>query len=64
MILAANDTYVIDAHRGYSNTDGQNIDINWILLYQINNGKIQRVQNFSGNPSASDQFFNAYFTSK
>ena len=63
MILAANDTYVIDAHRGYSNTDtGSDIDINWVLLYQIENGKIKRVQNFSGDLYASDAFFNEFFT--
>ncbi|MBO9491623.1 nuclear transport factor 2 family protein [Endozoicomonas sp. G2_1] len=61
MILAANDTYVIDAHRGFSNTDGENIDINWILLYQIENGKIKRVQNFSGDLYRSDAFFNSFF---
>ena len=61
MILAANDTYVIDAHRGYSNVNGENIDLNWILLYQIEDGKIKRVQNFSGDLYASDAFFNSLF---
>ena len=60
MILAANDTYVIDAHRGFSHVDGENIDINWVLLYQIDNGKIKRVQNFSGDLYASDSFFNNF----
>ncbi|MFD2165613.1 nuclear transport factor 2 family protein [Thalassotalea euphylliae] len=64
MILAANDTYVIDAHRGWSNTGGDNIDINWVLLYQIENGKIKRVQNFSGNQYASDQFFTTFLKHK
>lgn len=63
MILAANDTYVIDAHRGYSNTEGQNIDINWVLLYQIEDGKIKRVQNFSGDQYHSDAFFNQFAAS-
>ncbi|USD66640.1 nuclear transport factor 2 family protein [Vibrio sp. SCSIO 43136] len=61
MILAANDTYVIDAHRGYSTSADQNIDINWILLYQIKDGKIQRVQNFSGDLYSSDAFFDEFF---
>ena len=61
MILAANDNYVIDAHRGWSNTDsGENIDLNWVLLYQIEGGKIKRVQNFSGDLYASDAFFTRY----
>jgi ketosteroid isomerase-like protein len=34
MILAANDNYVIDAHRGWSNvTSGENVDLNWVLFY-------------------------------
>ena len=60
MILAANDQYVIDAHRGYSTTEEGNIDLNWVLLYQVQGGKIQRVQNFSGDLYASDVFFSAY----
>lgn len=60
MILAANDTYVIDAHRGFSNLQGENIDLNWILLYQVEDGKIKRVQNFSGDLYASDAFFNQF----
>lgn len=61
MILAANDTYVIDAHRGWSSKADDNIDLNWILLYQIEDGKIKRVQNFSGDLYASDQFFDTFF---
>ncbi|WP_235202627.1 MULTISPECIES: nuclear transport factor 2 family protein [Vibrio] len=61
MILAANDTYVIDAHRGFSTAADENIDLNWILLYQIEDGKIKRVQNFSGDLYTSDAFFNAFF---
>ncbi|WP_406609457.1 nuclear transport factor 2 family protein [Agarivorans sp. JK6] len=63
MILAANDTYVIDAHRGWSSTANDNIDLNWILLYQIENGKIKRVQNFSGDVYQSDRFFNKFAAS-
>lgn len=62
MILAANDRYVIDAHRGWSTGATDNIDLNWILLHQIKNGKIQRVQNFSGDLYASDRFFSHFFS--
>lgn len=61
MILAANDSYVIDAHRGWSNVEGENIDLNWVLIYQIKDGRIKRVQNFSGDPYRSDEFFEAAF---
>ncbi|MCV6602942.1 MAG: nuclear transport factor 2 family protein, partial [Cohaesibacter sp.] len=60
MILAANDNYVIDAHRGWSNTGTGDVDLNWVLLYQIIDGKIQRIQNFSGDLYTSDVFFDAY----
>lgn len=61
MILAANSNYVIDAHRGWSNTGSDDIDLNWILIYQIENGKIKRVQNFSGDLYRSDEFFNRMY---
>jgi ketosteroid isomerase-like protein len=58
MILAANDNYVIDAHRGWSNvTNGENVDLNWVLLYQIENNKINRVINFAGDQPLADEFF-------
>lgn len=63
MILAANDNYVIDAHRGWSNTGGNDVDLNWVLLYQIIDGKIKRIQNFSGDLYVSDKFFTDYATS-
>ncbi|WED23672.1 nuclear transport factor 2 family protein [Vibrio sp. JC009] len=63
MILAANDTYVIDAHRGWSSNTKDNVDLNWILLYQIEDGKIKRVQNFSGDLYKSDKFFNEFVQS-
>lgn len=61
MILAANDTYVIDAHRGWSTNAEDNIDLNWVLLYQIEDGKIKRVQNFSGDVDAANAFFDGFF---
>ncbi|WCE31836.1 nuclear transport factor 2 family protein [Vibrio sp. SCSIO 43137] len=64
MILAANDTYVIDAHRGWSSKADENIDLNWILLYQIEDGKIKRVQNFSGDLYESDKFFAKFAASQ
>jgi len=58
MILAANENYVIDAHRGWNTKGNKQVDLNWILLYQIVDGKIKRVQNFSGDIYTSDNFFN------
>jgi ketosteroid isomerase-like protein len=62
LIFSANDNYVIDAHRGWSNTGENDIDVNWILVYQIENGKIKKVQNFSADPYISDALFNALYT--
>lgn len=66
MIFAANDNYVIDAHRGWSTKgkNGKNVDLNWVLLYQIIDGKIKRVQNFSGDTYVSDEFFDNFFKDK
>lgn len=61
MIVAANDRYVIDAHRGWSNSGKGDIDLNWVLLYQVEDGKIRRVQNFSGDLYASDEFFDRFY---
>lgn len=61
MIVAANDHYVIDAHRGWSTTGKNDIDLNWILIYQIEDDKIRRVQNFSGDLYSSDEFFNRFY---
>jgi ketosteroid isomerase-like protein/fermentation-respiration switch protein FrsA (DUF1100 family) len=62
MILAANDNYVIDAHRGWSNTGENDIDMNWALLYKIEDGKIKQVQNFSADSYSADKFFDSVYT--
>ena len=56
-ILSANKDYVIDCHRGYGEYDGKKIDINWVLLYQVEDGKIRKVQNFAGDQHEADAFF-------
>lgn len=60
-ILAENDNYVIDCHRGWGDFEGHSIDMNWVLLYKIENGLIAEVQSFPGDQHAADDFFwNAY----
>ena len=56
--VATNENYVIDAHRGWNTKGNKQVDLNWILLYQIVDGKIKRVQNFCGDPYTPDSFFN------
>jgi len=57
LILAANDDYVIDCHRGWGSNGDSKVDMNWVLLYRIENGKIKKVQNFAGDQHAADAFF-------
>lgn len=55
--LSASDTYVVDVHRGWGEYGTAKVDINWVLCYRIENGKIAEVQNFAGDQHAADQFF-------
>ncbi|MHC9538570.1 MAG: nuclear transport factor 2 family protein [Vulcanimicrobiota bacterium] len=57
LILAANDDYVIDCHRGWGESGNNKVDMNWVLLFKIENGKIQKVQNFAGDQHGADSFF-------
>lgn len=56
--LMANDDYVIDVHRGWSNRkDLVNVDTTWVLVYKIANGKIKEARNFAFDQHAADAFF-------
>lgn len=57
IILEGNDHYVIDCHRGWAKVGDVKIDMNWVLLYTIDNGKIKSMKNFPGNQHAADAFF-------
>lgn len=57
IILEGNDHYVIDCHRGWAKVGDVKIDMNWVLLYTIENGKIKSMKNFPGNQHAADAFF-------
>jgi len=57
LILEANDNHVIDCHRGWAEVGDQKLDMNWVLLYIIENGKIKSMQNFPGDQHAADTFF-------
>ena len=56
-ILAANEDYVIDCHRGWGEYGEHKIDMNWVLLFKIEEGKIRNVQNFAGDQHTADAFF-------
>ena len=57
LFLGANENYVVDVHRGWGEYGDKSVDTNWILLYQIQDDKITKVQNFSGDQHAADIFF-------
>ncbi|WP_245345059.1 nuclear transport factor 2 family protein [Rhizobium sp. Kim5] len=56
--LIADENWVIDMHRGWSNRDGlANVDTIWVLAFKIENGKIKEARNFSFDQAAADSFF-------
>lgn len=57
IILEGNENHVIDCHRGWAKVGGQKLDISWVLLYTIEDGKIKSMKNFPGNQHAADEFF-------
>lgn len=58
LYLGADENYVVDVHRGYSNMDDQeNIDQLWALMFRFENGQIKEVVNFPSNQHAADAFF-------
>lgn len=56
--FGADETYVVDIHRGWSNADGKpNVDTTWALVYRIENGKIVEATNLSADQDAANTFF-------
>jgi ketosteroid isomerase-like protein len=56
-LLEGNENYVIDFHRGWASVGGHKIDINWVLLYTIKDGKIKSMITFPGDQHVADAFF-------
>jgi len=57
IILEGNENYVIDCHRGWAKVGNNKLDMSWVLLYTIENGKIKSMKNYPGNQHAADAFF-------
>lgn len=56
--FGADDTHVVDIHRGWSNAPGKpNVDTTWALIYRIENGKIVEATNLSADQDAANTFF-------
>ncbi len=56
-IVASNSDYVIDCHRGWGSHNGRTIDMTWVLLYKIEDGKIIKIQTYPEDQYAMDDFF-------
>ncbi len=56
-VLEGNDDHVIDCHRGWAQVGEHKLDMNWVLVYTIEDGKIKTMQNFPGDQHAADAFF-------
>lgn len=56
--FGADDTHVVDIHRGWSNAEGKpNVDTTWALVYRIEDGKIVEATNLSADQDAANTFF-------
>ncbi len=61
--FGADETHVVDIHRGWSNAEGQpNVDTIWALVYRIENGKIVEATNLSADQDAANTFFWSQYT--
>lgn len=58
LYFGADNTYVVDVHRGYSTVNGApNVDTTWALIYRIENGRIVEATNLSADQDAANAFF-------
>ena len=58
IFFGADDTHVVDIHRGRSNAPGKpNVDTIWALVYRIENGRIVEAANLSADQDAANSFF-------
>lgn len=56
--LMADENWVVDMHRGWSNREGEtNVDTLWVLAFRIEDGKIIEARNFSFDQAGADAFF-------
>lgn len=56
--LMADENWVIDMHRGFSQREsGPNVDTTWVLAFRIQDGRIAEARNFSFDQAAADSFF-------
>jgi uncharacterized protein len=61
-IGALGDNMVVEVHHGNGTTKGVTLDVTNCNVYQIENGKIKKVDCYNGDQHAIDNFFNAVYT--
>jgi uncharacterized protein len=57
IVIAAAGDYVLDVHRGWATHENDSLDMHWVLVYRIERGRIQEVENFAADQHAADSFF-------
>ena len=57
LVIAAEADYVIDVHRGWASYEDATLDMHWVLVYRIKDGRIAEVENYAGDQHAADLFF-------
>jgi hypothetical protein len=63
LFLEANDEYVVDIHRGWSTEGIGKVDTTWALVWHFGpTGKVDRVDNLSGDQHQMDAFIWANFS--
>ena len=63
--FGADETHVVDIHRGWSNAESKpNVDTTWALVYRIEDGRIVEATNLSADQDAANAFFRAQYGPK
>jgi ketosteroid isomerase-like protein len=57
VVIATEGDYVIDVHRGWASYDDATLDMHWVLVYRIDDGRIAEVENYAADQHAADLFF-------
>jgi ketosteroid isomerase-like protein len=57
IVIAADGDYVVDVHRGWAAYEDASLDMHWVLVYRVEQGRIKQVENFAADQHAADAFF-------
>ncbi|WP_236013486.1 nuclear transport factor 2 family protein [Paenibacillus glycanilyticus] len=55
--ISTSEHHVVDVHRGWGSHGDHKVDMNWVLVYTIEDGRIKSAQNFAADQHVADQFF-------